>query len=85
MLKESSPANLVTDQLPLVGNTGGGSFATQLQAALDAINAGATHHACGRLGGYVNHVSAQSGRQLSNALADQLLANAQQIETLLGC
>jgi len=75
----------VTDQLTLVGNTGGGSFAAQLPATLDAINAGATQDACGRLNGYLNHVSAQSGKQLSTDLADELTANVAQIQSLLGC
>ena len=85
VLKVSSPANLITDQLAVVGNAGGGSFAAQLQAALGAVNADETRHACGLLGAYVNHVRAQSGKQLDTALANQLLAGAQQIQALLSC
>jgi len=85
IVKVSSAANLLTDQVALVGNANGGSFADQLQQAIDAVNAGETTDACGILGGYVNHVQAQSGKQLTTELADQLLTNAQQIRTLIGC
>jgi hypothetical protein len=85
MLKISSPASLLTGQLTLVGNVGGGSFASQLQAALDALNAGETPEACGILSGYTHHVQAQSGKQLSTSLASQLLASTRQAQALLGC
>ncbi len=81
----ASPADLLTDGIGLVGNTGGGSFAAQLHAALGALAAGDTVDACSVLVGFVNHVRAQSGRQLGTTLANQLLANAVVIQGLLGC
>jgi hypothetical protein len=82
MVKISSAANLLTAQKTLVGQ---GSFADQLQATLDAVTAGRTSDACDALTSYVNHVRAQSGKQLNTTLADRLLGNAQQIRTLIGC
>lgn len=78
----SSAADLLTAQKALVGQ---GSFADQLQAAIDAVTAGRTNDACDVLTSYVNHVRAQSGKQLTTALADRLLGNAQQIRPLPGC
>jgi len=80
-----SPADLLADEIGVVGNAGGGSFAAQLRAALGALTAGDTAGACDTLVGYVNHVRAQSGKQLSPALASQLLADARVIQGLLGC
>lgn len=85
MLKVSSAANLLTDQLALVGNANGGSFADQLLAASAAVEGDQPTSACEPLTGYTNHVRAQSGKKLSGELADELLANAQLIGSLLGC
>jgi hypothetical protein len=41
--------------------------------------------ACGDLTGFINHVMAQSGKQLTVAQANQLLAAAAQIRAVLGC
>lgn len=81
----ASPADLLTDQLALVGSADGGSFAAQLHTVLGAVGARDTPDACGDIGAYVNHVRAQSGKHLRATLASQLLANAQVIDGLLGC
>jgi hypothetical protein len=81
----ASPADLLDDQIDLVAKADGGSFTTQLHAALDALAWGQSGDACDALTAYTNHVRAQSGKHLSGALADRLLANAQVIDGLLGC
>jgi arabinogalactan endo-1,4-beta-galactosidase len=81
----ATPSDLLADEIDLVGNAGGGSFAAQLRAAALGIAAGDTQDACDALTSFANHVRAQSGKQLSRALASRLLADARVIEGLLGC
>jgi alpha galactosidase A-like protein/alpha galactosidase C-like protein len=85
LLRVSSAAQQLNDQLALVGDALGGSLHDQLQAAIDALADGRTADACGDLRAYVNHVQAQSGKQLAADRAAQLIADARQIEGLLGC
>jgi hypothetical protein len=73
------------DQLALVGNAGGGSFADQLQAVRDDLAAGSNGNACGDLSAYLNHVKAQSGKQLSLSLATTLTGNGNRIRAVIGC
>ena len=81
----ATPSDLLANEIELVGNAGGRSFAAQLRAALAAIAAGDTQDACDALTGYANHVRVQAGKQLSRTLASRLLADAKIIEGLLGC
>jgi hypothetical protein len=69
----------------LVGSADGGSFAAQLQAVLNSLSKGKSNAACGQLGAYVSHVKAQSGKALTSSLAAQLVANAAQIDRVIGC
>jgi hypothetical protein len=85
ILRVSSAAQQLNDQLALVGDALGGSLHDQLQAAIDALAAGRTGDTCGDLGAYVNHVQAQAGKHLPADRAAQLIADAEQIEGLLGC
>jgi hypothetical protein len=75
----------IGDQIALVGSTGGGSFASQLENALAHLAGGNQTAACGSLGGYINHLQAQSGKQFSISQANALIANANRIRVLLGC
>jgi hypothetical protein len=68
-----------------LAGVGGGSFATQLQAALDAVGANKVQSACGTLAAFANHVQAQAGKQLTLARAAQLFADAGRIGAVLGC
>jgi HYR domain len=74
----------IGDQIALVGSTGGGSFASQLENALAQLAGGSQTAACGSLGGYINHLRAQSGRQFSVSEANALIANAIRIRVLIG-
>jgi alpha-galactosidase len=85
MVRVSSAATLVHDQLALVGSADGGSFAAQLQAVLDSLAKGKPNAACGQLDTYVAHVKAQSGKALTRSLATQLVANAGVISAVIGC
>jgi hypothetical protein len=49
------------------------------------LSAADTRGACGDLNGYLNHVGAQSGKQLSASLATTLTANANRIRAVLSC
>jgi len=55
-----------------------------LQQALGAANAGSRSDAVNKLGAFMNDVTAQSGRALTQQQASQLIAAAQQIQATLG-
>src|ERR1051325_3553756 len=61
------------------------SLNAKLQAALDALQAGDTLTACSELQDFINQVNAQSGKKIPAALADSLIATADQIRNQLGC
>lgn len=54
-------------------------------AALNAAQGGNATGACGMLGAFINETSAQSGKKLTVAQANQLIAAAQQIRAVIGC
>lgn len=63
------------------------SFDAKLQNALDALtaaNAGSRSDAANQLMAFINSVEAQRGKQLTNAQADTLEAQARQILSLIG-
>jgi hypothetical protein len=78
-------AEQIADQIALVGSAGGNSFALQLQDARDELAAGDKNDACGTLAAYIQHVKAQSGKQLSVSLAVTLVSNATRIRAVIGC
>jgi hypothetical protein len=64
------------------------SLDTKLQNVVSALNAAKDGNAsgvCGQMGAFINETTAQSGKKLSVAQADQLIAAAQQIKAVLGC
>jgi len=64
------------------------SLDTKLQNVVTALNAAKDGNAsgvCGQMGAFINETTAQSGKKLSVAQADQLIAAAQQIKAVLGC
>ena len=73
------------EQVELVGDAVGGSYADQLASVQAYLAQGDTSSACGTLRGYRNHVRAQSGKKLSAPLADALLRNAASIGEQIGC
>jgi hypothetical protein len=79
------PAAQIHDQIVLVGTTGGGSFAAQLEAASASLLAGKMNAACGALNAYSNHLQAQAGKQFTLPQATALLANATRIQAVIGC
>jgi HYR domain/Carboxypeptidase regulatory-like domain len=56
-----------------------------LQNALDSLNAGNTGAACNQMSAFINQVQAQSGKKLTVAQANQLIASAAQIKGAIGC
>jgi len=60
------------------------SLDSQLQATIDSFNAGDTADGVSQLGAFINHVSAQSGHHIDDALADLLIFSAQQIIDAVG-
>jgi hypothetical protein len=64
------------------------SLDAKLQNVLNALS-GATNGdsaaVCNRLGAFINETQAQSGKKLTVAQANQLIASAQQIQAVLGC
>jgi len=62
------------------------SFESKLQKVLTALDSPAsTADACDQLQAFINHGRAQSGKHLTTAQADQLIAAATEIRTALGC
>jgi hypothetical protein len=61
------------------------SLNANLQAALDALQAGDTLTACSNLQDFINQVNAQRGKKIPAALADSLIATTDQIRSQLGC
>ena len=79
----------VSEQLSALGSSvvglGGGSFAAEITRVQSALAAGMKNAGCGSLNAFANHVRAQSGRQLTVAQADQILADAARIGAVTGC
>ena len=64
------------------------SLDTKLQNVLSALNAAVTGNAggvCGQLSAFINETRAQSGKKLTVAQANQLIARADQIQAVIGC
>jgi alpha-D-ribose 1-methylphosphonate 5-triphosphate synthase subunit PhnG len=61
------------------------SVQAKLAAALDALNAHDVVDACGSLGALINQISAQTGKKISLADAQALIATAQRIRSAAGC
>lgn len=58
---------------------------SNLQNALTAIDAGDTATACDSLKAFINQCRTQSGKKLTTNQADQLINEATEIKTALGC
>ncbi len=61
------------------------SLLSKLQAEQASLSAGNTRSACNQLNAFVHEVQAQSGKHLSVAQANQLIAAATGIRAVLGC
>jgi hypothetical protein len=56
-----------------------------LNAALAALGRGNTATACARIQDFINQCRAQQGNKLTVAAADSLIADAVEIQGLIGC
>ena len=54
-------------------------------SALSAAQTGSVANVCGQLNAFINEVQAQSGKKLTLAQANQLIAAATQIKAVVGC
>jgi hypothetical protein len=64
------------------------SFDAKLQnilSALSAAQSGSVANVCGQLAAFINETQAQSGKKLTVAQANQLIAAATQIKAVVGC
>jgi hypothetical protein len=61
------------------------SLTSKLEAYIASTARGDGTAACGQLGAFANHVNAQSGKQITTAEADLLLADATRLTTASGC
>ena len=64
------------------------SLDAKLQNVLEALNGATTGNSvavCNQLGAFINETMAQSGKKLTVAQANQLIATAQQIQAVIGC
>jgi hypothetical protein len=69
----------------LAGVPYGGDYAEQLSGVRDKVLSGNTKAACGQLQGYLNHVSAEAGKEVETLLADSMLGVGRSIQDDLGC
>ena len=58
---------------------------SKLQTAVAKVQANDAAFACGTLAAFINEVTAHSGKDISVADADALIAKATQIRTVIGC
>jgi len=63
----------------------GAALANKVRLIAVAVAAGRTRAACSNLAGFIRLVNAQSGKKLTESQAQDLIASAQQIESVLGC
>lgn len=63
----------------------GNSLSEKLANAKQDVVQGNTSAACGTLGAFVNEASAQRGKKIPAAQADQLIAGAQRVQAVIGC
>jgi len=61
------------------------SLLTKLRAAIAAADAGDKTTACGSVQALINLASAQAGKKLTQAQADEIIAQANHLRTVLGC
>jgi hypothetical protein len=73
------------DQLATLTASFTGGFASQLQNVAATLAAGQPATACHQLDAFANHMSAQSGKQLTDAQVDAALADVARIEAVIGC
>jgi hypothetical protein len=72
----------------VAASTSGGlrsSLGSKLQDAASSVTGGNASKACGALTDFLGLVKAQSGKGLSVSTADQLIADATRIKTVIGC
>ena len=63
----------------------GTSLGAKLTSALSALSSGNQSAACGTLGAFINQVRAQAGKKIALADAQRLIAEAEQVRTVIGC
>jgi hypothetical protein len=63
----------------------GNSLNAQVRAAQTALQAGDGPGACSKLGDFIAHVRAQSGKKIPAGQAQQLTATATRIRAVIGC
>ncbi len=82
---ETASAQLTALGTAVQGVGPGKSLANKVSTAQSRLAAGDTAGACSALTGFVNEVTAQSGKKIPTATADQLLADASRIRAVIGC
>jgi len=85
-----SAAEQINDLMALVGSLGlhagtANSLISKLRGAASALERGNPEAGCGNLGAFVNEVNAQTGKKLTTAQADLLIAEAARIRAVPGC
>ncbi len=76
----------LTDLLHAVQGVGPGtSLADKVQSAQSSLASGDVASTCSILSAFINEVNAQSGKKIPVAQADQLIADAQRIQSVLAC
>ena len=85
---QETPAQLVSDLLAVVQQMQipkqGVSFTNQLQQVETDINTN-NGQACGDLAAFLNHLKAQTGKTVTVAQANQIMASVAKIQAALGC
>ena len=85
-LAQETPAQLLAQLGELVEGIGPGtSLADKVAVAQAYLGTGDVPNACSILNAFMKEVRAQTGKTINEAVADDLVARAQRLKTLLGC
>ncbi len=80
-----SPAQMISNLINAVTSANFHQGNALLENALSSLNSGNTGAACNQIGAFINQVRAQSGKELSVAVADELIASANRVKATIGC
>jgi hypothetical protein len=80
-----SPAKMILNLINAVTSANFHQGSALLQNALSSLNNGNTGACCNQIDAFINQARAQSGKDLSVPVADELIASANRVKATIGC
>jgi hypothetical protein len=80
-----SPAKMILNLVNAVTSANFQQGSALLQNALSSLNNGNTGACCNQIDAFINQARAQSGKNLSVPVADELIASANRVKATIGC